>query len=144
MLGSYHPSRIWLGMDIIKIILSIGLGLVAAWAFLLLIGLCIQLNQARLNWTECNRTPIAQNVVFNCALKVLGLSQLDRLTCGIFIFNALMLWPLSLVFGIPVVKAFRARERRALENPIADRNEAKLSSTKTSLMSESRPLEMHQ
>ncbi|MHC8293609.1 hypothetical protein [Pseudomonas sp. LB3P58] len=131
-------------MDIIRNVLSVGLVLLGIWAFLLSIGLCIQLKQACLNWIESTKRPIAQNIVFNYVLKVLGLSQLDRLTCSIFIINALMLWPLTLVFGIPAVKTFRARERRALENLIADRNEAKLSSTKTSLMSESRPLEMRQ
>lgn len=131
-------------MEIIKSILSIGLGLVAAWVFLLSIGLCIQLNQARLNWAEFKSTPIAPNIVFSYVLKVLGLNQFDRLTCGIFIISALMLWPLTIVFGVPAVKTFRARERRAIENLTDDRNEAKLPSTKISLMSESRPLEMHQ
>lgn len=131
-------------MDIFKIILSLGLGLVAAWAFLLSVGLCIQLKQVFLNWIESSKTPIAENVILSYVLKTLGLSQLDRLTCSIFIINALMLWPLSLVFGIPLVKAFRARERRTLENLLVDRNEATLSSTKTSLMSKTRPLEMHQ
>jgi len=103
-------------MEIIRTILMVGLVLVAAWLCLLLIGFCSQLNQIRLNFVEGSQTPITQNFVFNRVLNLLGLARFDRLTSGILIINALMLWPLSLVFGIPVVKTLREHDRRAREH----------------------------
>jgi len=131
-------------MEIIRTMLLVGAGLVAAWFCLLLIGMIAQLKQIRRNWVEGRQAPVPQNVVFNHVLKVLGVSEMDRLTCGCFIFNALMLWPVTLLLGVPLVKIFRDRERRTLENLIDDGIEAKRMSLKISSMTQSRPLEMHQ
>ena len=131
-------------MEIIRTMLLVGAGLVAAWFCLLLIGMIAQLKQIRRNWVEGRQAPVPQNVVFNHVLKVLGVSQMDRLTCGFFIFNALMLWPVTLLLGVPLVKIFRDRERRTLANQIVIRDEEDRLSLNTSLMTQSRSLEMHQ
>jgi hypothetical protein len=131
-------------MEIIRTMLLVGAGLVAAWFCLLLIGMIAQLKQIRRNWVEGRQAPVPQNVVFNHVLKVLGVSEMDRLTCGCFIFSALMLWPVTLLLGVPLVKIFRDRERRTLANQIVIRDEEDRLSLNTSSLTQSRSLEMHQ
>lgn len=119
-------------MDIIRYFLASGLFLWLIWTAALVIGAWPQLRQAQKNWIEDTNAAIHPNAMLTKVLNILGLSAQDRLTCTINIYNALMLWPLTLIFGYPLIKAFRLKETRLLDKGPASQSELSFITSDTS------------
>jgi hypothetical protein len=96
----------------IKYFFLISVSIVLVWGIALAVGACSQLKQAISNLKNGSETPIEPNRVLTGTLKALGLSRKDRLACSLWIFNALMLWPITLIVAIPLINALRSQERR--------------------------------
>ncbi|RAI70645.1 hypothetical protein DOZ80_09125 [Pseudomonas fluorescens] len=110
-------------MEIITTTLLIGFSLGAVWIFALLVGLCVQLKQWCHNWINNTPSPIKPNIVLEKVQVFVGASSFDRFTCVMVILNALVLWPFSLVLAVPVIRAFRQRERCRVEQSLVSQSE---------------------
>lgn len=100
----------------VKYFFLVSVAMVLVWGLILFFGACVQLKQAFRNWINGTQEPITPNHVLTVVLKALGLNRLDRLTCSVWLFNALMLWPITLVLSIPLISVLRAQDGRFFED----------------------------
>lgn len=107
-----------------KYFFLISVSVVLVWGIALTVGACSQLKQAIRNLKQGTETPIEPNRVLTGTLKALGLSRKDRLACSLWIFNALMLWPITLIVAIPLINALRSQERREANQMLQTRQPA--------------------
>ncbi|WP_085716620.1 hypothetical protein [Pseudomonas sp. B28(2017)] len=119
-------------MEIIITTLLIGFSFGAIWIFALFVGLCVQAKQWCHDWINDTPSPVEPNIILEKVLVFVGASSFDRFTCAMVILNALVLWPISLVLAVPVIKAFRQRERRRVEKSLVCQSEAMRLSPDTS------------
>lgn len=110
-------------MEIIITTLLIGFSLGAVWIFALFVGLCVQAKQWCHDWLNDTPSPVEPNIVLEKVLVFVGASSFDRFTCIMVILNALLFWPVSLVLAVPVIRAFRQRERRRVEHSLVCQSE---------------------
>ncbi|TBN42342.1 hypothetical protein [Pseudomonas sp. BGI-2] len=102
-------------MEIMRHIALVSALLLVLWVFALLIGLFFQLNQIRRNWIEGTYTPTQTNPILDSVLRALGLEHGDRLVHSIALISVVIIWPVSLVFGYPVLAAIREKERNRIK-----------------------------
>ncbi|MGH8349780.1 MAG: hypothetical protein ACRES5_24935 [Pseudomonas sp.] len=119
-------------MEIIITMLLIGLSLGAVWIFALFVGICIQIKQWCHDWINDTPSPVEPNIVLEKVQVFVGANSFDRFTCAMVILNALVLWPFSLVLAVPVIRAFRQRERLRVEKSLVCQSEPMCLSPDTS------------
>ena len=116
-------SKGWSRMEIIITTLLIGFSLGAVWIFALFVGLCVQVKQWCHDWINDTPSSVEPNRVLEKVQAFVGASSFDRFTCVMVILNALVLWPISLVLAVPVIRAFRQRERLRIEKSLTGQSE---------------------
>jgi hypothetical protein len=92
-----------------RVISMISAGLMAIWLIALMIGAYKQVSQIRLDWMHGRPFTIPNNPVLDYALTKLRLQYCDRLTCIFGLLSMILAWPLTLVFGYPVISMISAR-----------------------------------
>jgi chromate transport protein ChrA len=91
----------------------VGISIVALWFVAILLAAIQQLNKLRSAWINGLDSAMPSNAAIDYLIRNLGLEQYDRLTCVICIIIAMLVWPVSLVFGYPILSTINAHNQNS-------------------------------